>query len=348
MFVYWLLFGFFAVGTLSGSKPFASPRMTPGMLLGAALLIVMIGFRFEVGADWLAYERMFSYVSLASLAEAMAIGDPAYQIVNWSVAAMGADFWLVNVICAVIFVFGLVRLANVQPSPFLAIVIAIPYLVIVVSMGYTRQAAAIGLVMAGLATLDRTGSAFRFAAYIAVAVFFHKSAVIVLPLVIFSGRHNRFLNLVAGVALTYWLYSLVLADQVDQFTKNYLERGYNSQGATIRVAMSVVPAILFFLVGKRLRFTPDQTVIWRTFSLVSFAMLIGLLVSPSTTAIDRVALYIIPLQIVVLSRMFLIFDNHSQGRLAVIAYAGLIQFTWLNFAAHADFWVPYTFYPFGP
>jgi len=345
MFVYWLLFGFFALGTLSGSQAFASPRLTPGMLIGAFLLIVVIGFRYDVGADWIAYERMFSYASLASLPEALDLGDPAYQAVNWSVAALGMDVWLVNVVCAAIFVFGLVRLANLQPSPFLAIAIAVPYLVIVVSMGYTRQAAAIGLVMAGLAAFDRTGSATRLAAYISLAALFHKSAVVILPLVIFSGRHNRVLNIIAGLALTYWLYSLVLSDSIEQFTKNYLERGYSSQGALIRVAMSTVPAVLFFTFWKRLMFTEDQRLIWRTFSLVAFAMVVGLVVSPSSTAIDRIALYIIPLQVVVLSRVFLLFDSQSQGRLAVLAYAAMIQFTWLNFAAHAQFWVPYQFYP---
>ena len=347
MFVYWLLFGYFAVGTMSGSRPFADPRLRPAMLLGALLLIVLIGLRFEVGADWLAYERLFSYASLASFSETIERGDPAYQAVNWSVAAVGADFWLVNVVCAAIFVWGLVRLANVQPSPFLAIAVAVPYLVIVVSMGYTRQAAAIGLVMAGLATLDKGRSAFRFALYVTLAALFHKTAVVVLPLVIFSGRHNKALNVIAGLALTYWLYSLLLADTMDQFAKNYLERGYNSQGAAIRVIMNLVPAVLFFLARKKLMFNLDQAVVWRSFSIAAFAMLIALLVSPSSTAIDRVALYIIPLQVVVVSRAFLLLENPNQGKLVVVAYAALIQFTWLNFATHSQYWVPYHFYPFG-
>ena len=345
MFVYWLLFGYFALGSLSGQQLFSSPRLTPGMLVGAFLLIVMIGFRFEVGADWIAYKGIFSYASLATFGETIRLGDPAYQVVNWSVAAMGLEFWVVNFVCAAVFVYGLVRLANVQPSPFLAIVVAVPYLVIVVSMGYTRQAAAIGMVMAGLATIDKGGSAMRFAGYITLAALFHKTAVVVLPLVIFSGRHNKVLNLIAGVALTYWLYSLVLSDTMDTFTKNYLERGYNSQGAAIRVGMSILPAVLFFAIGKRLMFTKDQAVIWRTFSIVAFALAVGLFVSPSTTAIDRIALYVIPLQIVVLSRAFWLFDNQSQGRFAVVAYSAIIQFTWLNFATHAKYWVPYQFYP---
>jgi hypothetical protein len=33
-------------------------------------------------------------------------------------------------------------------------------------------------------------------------------------------------------------------------------------------------------------------------------------------------------------------------RLGVIAYSALVLFVWLNFAKHADYWLPYQFYPF--
>lgn len=316
------------------------------MLFGAILMIVLIGLRFEVGADWRAYADMFKYASLASFSNAVRIGDPGYQVINWGVAEMGYGLWLVNCICAGIFVWGLVRLSSNQPSPFLAVVVAIPYLVIVVAMGYSRQAAAIGLTMAGVAAFDRNGSAIRFAAYVAVAALFHKTAVVVLPLVIFAGRHNKFVNLLGGVALSYGLYSLFLADSMENFVKNYIDQQYSSQGAAIRVGMSLLPAAICLIAGKRLSLTASQLTIWRGFSLAAFVMLIALFLSPSSTAVDRIALYIIPLQIVILSRAFLLFRNEAQGKLAVVAYSGIIQFTWLNFAAHAQYWVPYHFYPF--
>ena len=56
---------------------------------------------------------------------------------------------------------------------------------VVVAMGYTRQLIAIGILMAGLASLGRGGSVIRFALYVALAALFYKIAVLVLPLVIF-------------------------------------------------------------------------------------------------------------------------------------------------------------------
>ncbi len=316
------------------------------MLFGALMMVVMIGLRFNVGADWRAYEAIYYYSSLVSFGEALALGDPAYQAINWSVVHFGYGIWLVNLICASLFVWGLVRLATKQPSPFLAITVAIPYLVIVVAMGYSRQAAAIGVTMAGLAMLERGGSAIRFAFYVAVAALFHKTAVVVLPLVIFTGRHNRAVNILAGVALSYGLYDIFLSDSVDRFVKNYIDQEYNSQGAAIRVAMNLVPAALFLVAGKKMGFTPAQSSVWRGFSLAAFGLLAALIVSPSSTAVDRVALYVIPLQVVILSRAYLLFKNHNQGKAITILYAAVIQFTWLNFAAHSRYWVPYHFYPF--
>ena len=72
-----------------------------------------------------------------------------------------------------------------------------------------------------------------------------------------------------------------------------------------------------------------------------------LLVSPSSTAVDRIALYMMPLQLIVLPRFVFLFQSRQVGRLVVILYAAAIQFTWLNFATHAQYWVPYQFFPLG-
>jgi apolipoprotein N-acyltransferase len=72
-----------------------------------------------------------------------------------------------------------------------------------------------------------------------------------------------------------------------------------------------------------------------------------LAVSPSSTADDRVALYLIPLQLFVLSRLpdVMMRDQALASVFLVVLCSALIQFVWLNFAVHAEYWVPYRFYP---
>lgn len=347
MFIYWLLFAIFAFGALfagpQGAGGAARQRIPFGLAL--AFLTIIVGLRYDVGGDWETYEFMFSFARYADFDRALARGDPGYQFLNWICARAGLGIWAVNLICAFIFVWGLSRLAKTQPSPWLSVLVAIPYLVIVVAMGYSRQAVAIGIIMAGMAALANGASLVRFALYVAVAAMFHKSAVVVLPLLIFTSERNRFLNAIAGIAGFILLYDVFLADDVDQLVKNYVVAEYNSQGAAIRVAINLVPSFIILMFGKRLQFSVTELRVWRAFAWTSFGLLIFLVVSPSSTAVDRIALYMIPLQLIVLPRFVLFFKNPQAGRFIVCAYAAAIQFTWLNFATHAQYWVPYHFYP---
>ena len=346
MLFYWLLFGYFAVGTVV-VRPRMGEHQSQSMTLklGLLLLALAVGLRFEVGADWPAYKFMFSFAKYSDLDRALTIGDPAYQFLNWSVQHGDGEFWVVNLVCAAIFAYGLYRFASVQPDPWLTMVVAVPYLVVVVAMGYTRQAVAIGILMAGLAALQRGASVVRFAVYIAAAALFHKTVVVVLSLVIFASQRSRILNVVAGVAGSILLYDIFLSQSVEGFIRNYIEARYSSQGAAIRVAMNLVPATALFIFGRRLRFAPVEIKTWTYFSLASVAMAVALFVLPSTTVVDRLSLYLIPLQLAVLPRISYLFKSRVLGRALVLFYSGAVLFVWLNFAVHAEYWVPYRIYP---
>jgi hypothetical protein len=346
MIPYWLIFGYiFFAALLSNSSATGREPSTMPLLVGVAVIAAMIGLRFEVGADWETYEVLYRLAGRFDLLRALEIGDPGYQLINWVGQQLGFGLWLVDLVCALIFSWGLYRFARAQADPWLALVVAIPYLVIVVAMGYTRQSVAIGITMAGLASLQRGGSIPKFAIYIVFAALFHKTAVVVLPLVVFAADRNRLLNMLAGIATIVLLYDLLLADSVDQFVTNYIEAEYNSQGAAIRVAMNLVPATIFLAARSRFRYLTLDDRIWRNYSLAAWLFLAMLLVLPSSTAVDRLALYVIPLQLAILSRVPRAFDSSGVLRIAVMTYSALVLFVWLNFAKHAHAWLPYQFYP---
>ena len=345
MLVYWLMLGYFATGAIL-LRPQAGRRRGATMLmLGSILVALAIGLRFKVGADWETYKFLFSYARYADLTRLLAIGDPGYQLLNWAVQRIGADIWVVNLSCGTIFAYGLYRFAMAQPDPWLAFVVAIPYLVVVVAMAYTRQAVAIGILMAGLAALQRGASIMRFALYVAAAALFHKTVVVVLPLVIFASQRSRILNVVAGVAGSIVLYDIFLSPSVEGFVRNYIDTAYSSQGAAIRVVMNLVPAIALILFRRRLQFGPVEQKTWTYFSIASLVMAAAMFVVPSTTVIDRLSLYLIPLQLAVLPRLAYLFKGQIIGRFLIILYSALVLFVWLNFAVHAEYWLPYQFYP---
>ncbi len=343
MLPYWILFAYFAAGAALDPARRALGQSAPRtyLLIGALLTTLMIGTRFDVGGDWRSYEFMFGFVRYMSLERALEFGDPGYQFLNWVVQQWNGEIWWVNLICASVFVWGLTRLCLNQPIPLLAVLVAIPYLIIVVAMGYTRQAVAIGILMAGLASLGRGGSILRFAIYVAVAALFHKTAVLVLPLVIFAGKRNRILNVIAGVAAFVLFFDLFLSESTDQFVKNYVETRYSSQGAWIRVILNLIPAVLLLTRRGRFGFTPQEEKVWRYIAIAACTLPVVLIATPSSTAVDRMALYLMPLQIVVLSRAYMLFAKPRSGVAAVIAYSFLVQLVWLNFASHAKLWLPY-------
>lgn len=345
MLTYWLLFGYFAIGAIL-VRPHPDKRSGPFMLsIGALLIALAIGLRYKVGADWETYKFLFSYAKYASLDRLLTIGDPGYQLLNWSVQRIGAEIWVVNSVCGTIFAFGLFRFARAQPDPWLTFVVAIPYLVVVVAMGYSRQAVAIGILMAGLAALRHGASILSFAIYVAAAALFHKTVVVVLPLVIFASQRSKLLNLLAGIAGSILLYDVFLSSSVEGFVRNYIETEYNSQGAAIRVIMNLVPASALLLFRRRLQLEPVEMKTWTYFSIAAIAMPLALLILPSTTVVDRLSLYLIPLQLAVLPRLAYLFKWRNLGRYLVIAYSALVLFVWLYFAVHADYWLPYQIYP---
>ena len=342
MFPYWLLFSLFAIAALvERTRVPGEQRASPAMVLLFLFMALMIGLRFQVGADYDAYVALYEWAARADLGDALERGDPGYQFVNWLVGQWDGKPWHVNTICGAIFAWGLGRFCQRQPAPMLAASVAIPYLVVVVAMGYTRQAVAIGIIMAGLASLARRGSVARFVIYVAAAALFHRTALIVLPLAIVAGRRNHILNLIAILAAGFGLYSALLEDSVDELVKNYIEARYGSQGAAIRVAMNVVPAVLVLFASNKLGLDDYQRRFWKLVAVLALACVPALVLVPSTTAVDRIALYLIPIQLVVFSRLLLFSKSHQLARLLIVAYSFVLLFVWLNFAAHAFAWVPY-------
>jgi hypothetical protein len=355
MWPYWFLFFLPVFRLISGLRPYAritmyvqGERWPHWWRVMFVVLTLMIGLRYEVGGDWFNYIRNFSTAAHSSLISIVRQGDPAYYLLNWVSAQSGLGIYFVNSVCAALFTWGLLGFCLAQPQPWLALVVAVPYLVTVVAMGYTRQGVAIGLTMLGLVALGHA-KFLRFVLCLALAATFHKSAVILIPLAALLDTRRRVFTVVWVGAVTVLLYTLLLQDSVGTLSGSYLEAKYESSGAAIRVSMNALPAVLFLLMRTRFHLEAPQRRFWTWMAWAALALVGLLMVSPSSTAVDRVALYWIPMQLFVLSR--LPGAVSEQGRqnprwvVAVVAYSMAVLFVWLFFATNAAAWLPYKFYP---
>lgn len=308
--------------------------------------IIMVGLRYEVGGDWGTYKQHLALMRGMSLTESLTRGDPGYFFLNWAASRLNLDIAFVNLVCALVVVLGLMRFCREQPYPWLAFLVAIPYFLFVVSMGYTRQATALGFAMIALSELANERSR-KFVFWILVGALFHKSAVMLLPIAALSTSKNRVWTTIWVGAVGFIAVNLFLLESANDLWQNYVEEDYQSQGGLIRVAMNAVPSVIFLLARNRLSKNATERRLWSWIAIFSLATVP--LVFIASTAVDRVALYFIPIQLFVFSRIpFLALDAGSFKLITVgvICYYALVLFVWLSFAANAFAWLPYDNYLF--
>ncbi len=347
MIAYWAIFLIAAVASIVSSRPTVRrDTNVPSWIFVFVALTLLVGLRHEVGGDWSNYEENFFQDQGMSLEEALGGKDAGFQVLSWLAMQLGGDVHLVNFLSGVLFSAGLVVFCRAQPRPWLALTVAIPYLVIVVAMGYTRQGVAIGLAMLGLVALSRRKN-WLFVVLVVIAATMHKSAVVLLPLAILATPRRKLWTALWGGITVFVMYTVLIADSLDTFVTNYIDAEYASEGAAVRVAMNVVPAVILLATRRRLRLSLAERNLWVLMAVLALGCAVWLPFAASSTAVDRLALYLIPLQLFVFARLPELM-NPNTGRsgapiwvYAVAAYYAVVQFVWLNFAVHATGWVPY-------
>jgi len=348
MIPYWALFSTFAALALASGGRAGRYPAAAALMVAASIVAGMIGLRDQVGADWANYVSHYERVGYLSLRTVITQGDPGYYLVNWIANRAGLGLWAVNLFCGIVFSAGLFSFARTLPQPWLAIVVAVPYLVIVVAMGYSRQGVAIGFVLLGLAALNR-GSFPTLIFWILVGTAFHKTALIMLPMVALANARSRVPTLFAVAALSIILYFLFVDSGLDSLMATYFNEAQDSEGAAVRVAMNAIPALLLLVNARRLDFSATTHRLWLIFALAALMLVPALFLLPSSTLVDRLALYLIPLQLFVYAFLPAAWGKPERPSrivtLGIVAYSATVLFVWLNFASHSEQWVPYRFYP---
>ncbi len=344
MIPYFLLLGIWLIGTVQfSSKAESGPER---ILYGAALVftILMVGFRYQVGGDWVTYEDMYRDISMQSLQEAIRFTEPGYAVLNWISAKFDGGVYVGNVACAIVFVLGLSSLARKQPNPWLAMTVSVPYLVIVVGMGYTRQAAAIGAICWAISTA-RHDRVWKIVAKIAFGALFHKTAILFLPILLAPVAKRNLLFGIMGAIAFVVLAAIALGGSSDQLVTNYVNSDYQSSGAAIRIGMNVLSAAIFLAFRKKFAISQTERLIWTITSGLAFVSIFGLLFSSSSVGVDRISLFLIPLQIFTYSNVpyFSILSNKSRiyTTLLVVSYSFAVQYVYFVNGSFSYTWLPY-------
>jgi len=348
MTVYWLLLALPAVLALVGGSPDRT-RLSAGLALGVVAFLVyyngMSLLRHEVGGDWFAYQQIYDDVSTLSLSDALQTTDPAFALVAWLSARFDLGMYPVNFVCSAVLSYGVVRLALTTREPWLAITAAVPYLLIVVGFGYIRQGAAIGCLLVAITGIGGRRTLVPLV-WLTLAIMFHATAILTMPIYAFALARRNKAQLIALAFVGVAAFLLLFADRMSQFEAGYLDQDYESGGAMVRLMMSLLPSLLLLLCRNRFDADERSRTIWTSIALVNVAAFVILFFyEASSTAIDRVALYFSPIQVVVFGEILALLrvprNMQPLIRMLVILTAVMVQLVWLVWATHASGWVPY-------
>ncbi|MBF0613979.1 MAG: EpsG family protein [Magnetococcales bacterium] len=355
MIIYWLLFLFIACFALL--EQFDTKKARFRLLLTvfwnavAVIFVLIMGFRYEVGADWYSYLEHLEFARNNDLFEVIYVQkDPAYATLNWIGANFFGDIYFVNTVCAIIFIWGVFKFCSNQPLRWLALAVATPYLIFVVGMGYTRQGVALALVMASLLFMQ-AGSVWGFVFFVLIASTFHKVSIILIAFVLFVFTDRVLLMIPLAFLGGFVMFAVFLQESLEMMIDVYIGTEFASSGALTRLIMNAIPAILFLMFRLRFKLFENKYTynLWMVLSWSAILLLCVLDFSPSSTLIDRLAVYLLPIQIYIFSRLPYVFGGSSRVLslgivIGLLVYSAAIQFVWFKFAVNAYAWLPYKSY----
>lgn len=315
------------------------------LLASCSIAVIIAGFREDVGADWHVYLCYHSSAGYETFLNFITINDPAYMAISWLAAKAGFGIWAVNLPCAFFLVCGIYRLSSHVQYRNLFFLSAAPILIIVVGMGFSRQSAAIGMYCLALHFLlsDRRQSSAVFAI---MALPFHKSAAFgIAPIFLTYGK--RFWSRIGiGILALPFIIIFVMIEGYQVAQRGYIDIQYNAAGAFIRVLQVFICGIGFFILlwRREVRSARPTLTVLAAMSVLSIP---ALMLSPSTTLVDRLALYLLPFQCYVLASVPISFRrgvNRSTVVITVILINVAIFSVWMSSAVNSGSWVNYRNY----
>ncbi len=336
---------FFVFLSLANNRKFTN---LSGILIWI-ILVIFIGFRFEVGADWFNYqtsvERAADKTYLEHLLHAF---SPGYALILKICARYKWGVYGLNIINAGIFSGGLIYFCKKLKDPYLGLIAAYPYLIVVVSMGFITQASAIAIILVGL-TFYQNKNSKVFYLSIAFATMLHNSAFlcVLIPLVDRIRLIKRKSSLVSLSLLTSVLailYIRYLNNIFDSLYNSYFGREMEAQGGLIKLIIMMMFGIAFIILRKKFQMSEQQKNLLFSLSIISILLFLLSLTIKATITTYRLSLYFYALQLYVTSNItYSRFLNLSplSWKLFFYLYNFSLLTSWVLFANHAYAWLPY-------
>ena len=184
--------------------------------------------------------------------------------------------------------------------------------------------------------------------YVMCATLFHASALLMVVVVGLSYTRNRLqsvLVLCIAAAPAYY----ILSASFEVYINRYANVRIQSEGTIYRVLMNFVPAVYLLFNLKKFSGERHEQVLWRNLAIFAIICVPVLMFIKSTTVLDRLSLYVIPVQIYTLSRIpSVISSDIREYRIAttgIILILAVVMLVFFLFSTHGKYYIPYKLYP---
>ena len=351
MLIYWIFLGFISLMALleQGAEE-ANHRVNFLWGVFTAALILFIGGRWKTGGDWGNYYRNLETFYWVTLDNNVDRGkDIGYIALSVFASKFTTGIVVITMFSGIVMGLALLRFSLAQPRPWLCMAAAFPYLVVVCGMGYIRQGIAISFIMLGLLALGRQQIG-RYTAWVATGALFHATALILIPLGALGNRKNQPLVIALVAIATIVAFRTLMADRTDAMVTNYVDVDAASSGALVRALLGALPGAIFLVFRRQFALEGGLQVAWTALSGVAVAAVPAVLLFPSSTVVDRMGLYLLPLQCFVFSRVPDALAKTPQQRqlfaVGIILLYITVFYTFILYGDHAQSWYPYRFYLF--
>ncbi len=305
-------------------------------------LTVFIGLRHEVGGDWDIYlYDFYNNVEHFDILKLDYVRDFGYELISYFSFKLNIGIYGLNFILATIFVFAINKFSlELKNNYWLIILISFPYLIVIVAMGYTRQAAAFSFVLLSICNINER-KLILFLLNSLLAILFHKSSAIMLPIIFISFFRFNLKNLFI-FSLLFITSMLIIYPEIDRISSGYLNQfsQYKSSGVVYRISLNILAGLIFVIFYKKLKFDSSFN---KLLIIVFFInCFLFFLIDNYSTFVDRIIIYFTFIQLVVFSRLYLILPKYKIiiNILVIIMY-GFVFNIWMNLSFHSYAWIPY-------
>lgn len=337
MFLYYMLYALIVFMSLTKTRLL--------QIIIIFTFIMIVGLRFEVGADWFNYLTIYNLLSINSLTVNLTSTDPAYGLLNYISHSLGYEIWFVNLVSATFFFLGLDYFCRNTRNYWIALLVAFPYIILSVSMGYTRQSVAIGLSMIGVIHLLKENK-INFIIWTFLALLFHKSALLLFLFIpyAFNIKMTPIKNSLYFIAFLISLF--IVMSRFSSEENLYFTEEVSSAGTLARMIIHA-PAVAFYVIyrNKFKKIYREKLPVLDAFlALITIFFFISFLFS---TFADRFNLYFYIFDMIVLTSITLFFNrsNYYVYLGGIILYQFILMFVWLNYSPWAQCcWIPYQNY----